>query len=65
MVWSSGILCSGTQQGISSTQAGQTLQIQPNIRKYNKHTATESECKNYKRIILFNIFENNKAIIQF
>ncbi|VVC45552.1 Hypothetical protein CINCED_3A005406 [Cinara cedri] len=38
----SGILCSGAQQGVSSTQAGQTLQIQPNVRKYNKHTATES-----------------------
>ncbi|XP_026804921.1 proline-rich protein 2-like isoform X2 [Rhopalosiphum maidis] len=38
----SGILCSGTQQGVSSTQTGQTLQIQPNVRKYNKHTATES-----------------------
>ncbi|CAH1723047.1 unnamed protein product [Aphis gossypii] len=40
----SGILCSGTQQGVSSTQTGQTLQIQPNVRKYNKHTATEKPC---------------------
>lgn len=38
----SGILCSGTQQGVSNTQSGQTLQVQPNVRKYNKHTATES-----------------------
>jgi len=44
-VVTSGILCSGTQQGVSSTQAGQTLQIQPNVRKYNKHTATESKKK--------------------
>ncbi|XP_022172616.1 extensin-like isoform X2 [Myzus persicae] len=38
----SGILCSGTQQGVSNTQSSQTLQVQPNVRKYNKHTATES-----------------------
>ncbi|XP_025201372.1 leucine-rich repeat extensin-like protein 5 isoform X1 [Melanaphis sacchari] len=40
----SGILCSGAQQGVSSTQTGQTLQIQPNVRKYNKHTSTEKPC---------------------
>ncbi|XP_022172615.1 extensin-like isoform X1 [Myzus persicae] len=40
----SGILCSGTQQGVSNTQSSQTLQVQPNVRKYNKHTATEKPC---------------------
>ncbi|XP_025406987.1 leucine-rich repeat extensin-like protein 1 isoform X2 [Sipha flava] len=38
----SGILCSGSQQGVSNTQTGQSLQVQPNVRKYNKHTSTES-----------------------
>ncbi|XP_050438504.1 uncharacterized protein LOC126844381 isoform X2 [Adelges cooleyi] len=42
LVITSGVLSSVTQQVLSSTQPGQTLQIQPNVRKYNKHTSTES-----------------------
>lgn len=56
-----GVLCSGTQQGVSSTQAGHTLQIQSsNARKYNKHTTTESESKKKKNE---NNNNNKKKII--